>query len=261
MELYKKDKKKLGKLKITRNEIHVEVRDHDKLMVKHLLNTFRKGMLVKEIREHTYLDFYDSIGGKRRRDTILEDKMSFVPMAYGFYFYLVNIGHIPSVETFCNFFLNSFCEAVDDGYHFKENYATKTDYVFEKEVLFGKICRAYNSFIREFLLLETFYELQKKDPYKDMEIFYDVDEDVNGGADIIVKTNNKTFALLITQKSVSANKYNAMKRDHRHSYNYDDCVYVKLGEDETEEIGDTKIFTKKTAKKILDEIKEKAQPR
>ena len=250
--------KQLGILHITREEIHVEVRDHDKLMVKHLLNTFRKGALVKEIREHAYLDFYNQIGGKRRRDKMLEDKMSFVPMAYGFYFYLVNVGHIPSIETFCNFFLNSFCEEVDCGYRFKENYSNKPEYVFEKEALFGKICRAYNSFIREFLLLTTLYELQNKESYKDMEIFYDADEDINGGADIVIKANGKTYALLITQNSNHANYYNAKKRDYRHAYNYDECVYVKLSEDETEDIGDCKIFTKKTAKNILDQIKEKS---
>ena len=41
---------------------------------------------------------------------------------------------------------------------------------------------------------------------------------------------------------------------HRHNYNYDQYIYVKLNEDETEDCGDIKIFTENVAKNILTQI-------
>lgn len=247
-------KKRIGELRITRNEIYVEVRCHDKIMVKKSENKFRKGSLIREIRENVYKDYYEEIGGFRRRDKILEDKMSFIPMAYTFYFYVTTMEHIPSVETFCNFFLNSFCEKTQNGYCFKEQYSSNTEYVFKKENLFAKICRAYNSYLREFLLLETLYELQKKDRYKNLEIIYDVDEDILNGVDILIKNGDKTTGLLITQKSKNADNYNTKKRNHRHKYEYDNYIYLRFNEAETEPVGDTELFTRRTAKDVLEQV-------
>ena len=120
--------------------------------------------------------------------------------------------------------------------------------------MFAKICRAYNSYLREFVLLSTLYELQKKDRYKDLEIFYDVDEDILNGTDIVIKNGNTITGLLITQKSKNSDYYNAKKRDHRHQYEYDHYIYLKLNETETEVVGDAELFTKKTAKDVLEQV-------
>lgn len=246
---------KNSRLKITNHNISVDVEKDGVRFLKVIPNQFNMNILLNQIKDIKYKSFYKNVGGKWRRNNILEDKMSFIPMSYGFYFYLVNTNYIPSLDIFCNFFINSFCEKKNEFYCFKENYSTNSQYEFKYEDLAAKICRAYGSYLREITLLCRLFELQKKyNEYASYEIFYDIQEDIIGGSDIIIKTEIGTYGILITQKSKNSDFYNAKKRNHRHNYNYDQYIYVKLNEDETEDCGDIKIFTENVAKNILTQI-------
>lgn len=248
-------------LRIEKDTIRVDVEEKGVRYLKIINNNFSTGELLKSIQKNQYMPFYNSLGGKRRRNNILEDKISFVPMAYGFYFYVVNVGQIPTIKTFCNFFINSFCEKLNEtSYHFKENYSNNSEIYFEYQDLAAKICRAYGSYLRELTLLCRLFELQQLDSkYKDFDIFYDIKEDVSGGSDIIIKANQKIYGLLITQKSNNADFYNKKKRAYRHHYNYDKYIYVKLYDDETTTYGDVEIFSETVARNILDKISEECQ--
>lgn len=244
-----------SQLRINKNLIVVDVEENGKRYSKKIPNTFCIKELLSDINKKKYIDYYHEIGGKRRRDTIIEDKIMFVPMAYAFYFYTVNVGQIPSIQTFCNFFLNSFCEKNGNQYQFKKGYSTNDKYLFQKEYLFAKICRAYGSYLREITLLHQLFQLQDtSETYKNFDIFYDVQEDICGGSDIIIHGNGKTIGLLITQKSENADIYNKKKRNYRHQYNYDEYIYVKLNEDPTDEYGDALIFQPIVAEEILQKI-------
>lgn len=251
--MYKRDIIKKSILKIEIDKISVDVEENGKRYNKLIQNNFQLNELLNEIKKNHYMTFYYKLGGKRRRNQILEDKITFIPMAYAFYFYLVNVGHIPNIEIFCDFFINSFCKKNGNKYSFKENYSNDSTFQFEFEDLAAKICRAYGSYLREITLLCRFFELQKQnEQYKDFEIFYDVQEDICGGADIIIKYKNNITGILITQKSNNADFYNKKKKDHRHKYEYNNYIYAKMNEEKTENYGDVKIFTEDVAVKILE---------
>ena len=246
-----------SKLKINKEKIMVDVSENGSRYTRVMKNEFNIDKIMNEIEKISYMNYYHNLGGKWRRNEILEDKISFVPMAYAFYFYTVNKKCIPTIDNFCNFFLNSFCIKENGKYHFKTQYSNKPNFSFERQDLEAKICRAYGSYLREISLLHRFFDLQEKNKeFSNMKICYDVSEDVCGGSDIIIKNNKKTYGLLITQKSKNADKYNLMKRDHRHNYSYNDYIYVKLGEEKTEECGDVLLFTEEVAEKILRKIVE-----
>lgn len=244
-----------SKLKITNSKIEVDVIENNVRYTKVINNSFQLTQLLQNLNKNYYMTFYKKIGGKKRRDSKLEDHLSFVPIAYGFYFYLVNKQEIPNIQTFCDFFINSFCEKKGNKYHFKPNYSNNKNYYFDRQNLDAKIARAYGSYLREITLLQRLFELQEKNKkYADFDIFYDIQEDILGGADIVIKTKTKTVGLLITQNNKNADYYNNLKQKYRHKYQYDEYIYVKVFENETEKHGDVLIFTENVAKNILDKI-------
>jgi len=241
-------------LSIHKDYMEVEVKNGGKIEIIKSINDLTVDEILDDIREHNYWNYYKSKGGRDSRDVILEDKMSFMPFAYAYYFLLTNVHHVPTVDELCEFYIQTFCIKQKSGlYSFKENFVFlgKKDHQFERKDLEAKICRAYNSFVRETVLLSMFFDLQKEKKYQNLEIYYDFKEDING-SDIVIKNNEKRIGLLITQASKNSDNYNSKKRDHRHKYEYDEYLYVKMGEDETFNCGSSKLFRRKVARNLLD---------
>lgn len=245
-------------LSIHKDFTEVEVKNGLKKEIWKEKNDLTLEKLLEDIKYNEYWKFYQSKGGQNSRDVILEDKMAFMPFAYAYYFLLTTMHCVPTIDELCDFYIDTFCIEEEEGlYSFKEKFVFWGDneHQFKKKDLEAKICRAYNSYIRETALLNMFFDLQKERRYQDLEIFYDFYEDLNG-TDIVIRNKDKVIGLLITQASKNSDEYNEKKRDHRHKYNYSKYIYVKLGEEPTFKCGDSKLFTRNVARNILDECLE-----
>lgn len=207
-----------------------------------------------EMKAVDYNNFYRNIGGRNAKNYLFEH-IHAPEIAYTYYFLFTRDMKIPSVEYLCNIYLSKYFDCSNNKYKLKDCYADIEDchVYFNRYDIFGRICRAYNSFNRE---VELLYNLFK---YEDFESCYDLRTDVFDGIDISINYNNKLYGIFVYQDSINANKYRSIKSTTRHKFSNLNAVLLPAiflsHDDKVSNIvdyGDIGVFSKST----VDDVRE-----
>jgi len=203
-----------------------------------------------------YNKFYRSIGGRDAKNSIFEN-IHAPEIAYVYYFLFTKNMKIPSVEYLCEIYLCKYFDCVDGKYKLKDCYLNidNCKVLFSRNDIFGRICRAYNSFNRE---VELLYNLFK---YDEFEVCYDLRTDIFDGIDISIKYNNKLYGVFVYQDSINANKYRNIKSTVRHKFENLNAVLLPAiftdrygGIPNIDNYGDIGVFSKSTVNDIKETI-------
>lgn len=193
-------------IRITKNKIYRPEKYGNKVKMAEVDNPINIVDIHKEMGKIEFRKFYNKIGGRNAKDIIFE-KTKIPPIAYTYYFLFTRHFKIPDIEFLCKVYLKRYFTYTDGRYILNGRSNS-----FKKSCIYGRICRAYNSFNRE---VELLYDLFK---YDDMNFYYDLKKDVYDGIDININYNSKDYGILIYQNSWRAEFYRKIKSNTRHKF-------------------------------------------
>ena len=204
--------------------------------------------IVEQLSNIDFQAAYDALGGKGNRNENLENA-KLPPFAYAYYHTFCKKGQVPLPLEVVNTYIRYFCVNRGQGmYSIRPDFA-ENEIVFSRQELSGRICRAYNSFNRELVLLAQLSSLATQ-----YEVKYDFHTDYYNGIDIIAQNENAIAGIAVFQKSPNAYKYRQLKEKYRHDYGDIKLFSAVSSPDTTNRCGDIDIFSYKHVYEIHNKI-------
>lgn len=223
------------KIRITKNQIVYSFKGRDITKNVH----FNIEDIYRQIQDIKFQAVYDAAGGQGNRNENLENA-KIPPMAYAYYCTLCVKCRVPLPIEVINTYIRYFCVNKNNGFYSIKPEFSENEIVFTRNELAGRICRAYNSFNREFVLLVQLSNLS--DEY---EIYYDFHTDYYDGIDIVIQKDDAKAGIAVFQKSINAYRYRKIKEAYRHKYG-DIKLFSAISDNEnTTKCGDVDLFTYK----------------
>ena len=137
-------------------------------------------------------------------------------LVYSFYHFIVQFGHIPTLEQVTDHYLNINCEKVEKGiYRFKKCFKVKGNPIFSSKAIKGRMYRSIFSYIRELHLL---FSLMK---YEEFKVSYIFQADLDG-LDIAVEYNGQTVFIRSYVDTRRSLNWKNGKKNKRHKSAYDE---------------------------------------
>ncbi len=241
---------KYSHLKISKDFLEYETKDS---IVK-IKNTFTVKNFRSQIKNLEYDKFYNAIGGKNARNDNLEN-FKLPAIVHSYYQLLITQKRIPTVELLCHSYKKKYCKTNKNGLlQLKDEFVEDKNIEFKEEELFGRICRAYNSFHREVDFL-----LQLIEKYGDkFDFYYSFADDFYKGVDIVcLSKDKKRFDIATYFSSKRSKSYKKTKNTNRHEYkNINiDVIAVFDGKDKNVvRVGDAKLYNEKAVEYVYQEL-------
>jgi len=200
-------------IKITKDKIYYPEITDGNIKIYNKPNIAILDNIHKKLDSIEFNKFYRSIGGRNAKNRIFES-IHAPEIAYVYYFLFTQNMNVPSIECLCRVYLNKYFDCIGSKYKLKDCYFSidKCKILFNQNDIFGRICRAYNSFNREIELLYNLFQ------YDEFEVFYDLRTDVFDGIDISILYKDTLYGIFVYQDSVNANRYRNLKSTTRHKF-------------------------------------------
>lgn len=178
-------------------------------------NTLTLEKIRTQLKGMGFNSIYESFGGKNATNETLENA-KIPPFVPTFYSKVIVNEILPTPQEIINEYLSRYCEEVQNSkinlklYRMKSQYRENGYYFyFTYEQLAGRICRAYNSYVRE---LDLELRLSQR---KDLKSIYSFKWDYEEGVDILVIHNNSLKGIACSQDSERGKYYYEKKHTTR----------------------------------------------
>lgn len=218
-------------------------------------NTLTLEKIRVQLKKINFENFYRSIGGEKAKNKLLENRTIpfFAPI---FYLEFIKNEKFATPQEIINIYLSLYCEEAPNSKPNLKLYRIKPQHMkngstfsFTYEQLAGRICRAYNSYIREVDL--NIRLLQRKD----IKVIYSSKWDIEEGVDILVIYNNCLKGIACCQDSKRSDEYFKEKHETRRTDKI--SIYkFPISRKNCIVIGDTWLYSDKAIENLIEEMKE-----
>lgn len=218
-------------------------------------NNLTSEKIRAQLKEIEFEKFYQSVGGEKAKNKLLEKKSIplFAPI---FYSELIKNEKLATPQEIIEIFSTRYCKKSPNSKPNLKLYRIKPQYMkdgwtfsFTYEQLAGRICRAYNSYVRE-IELDTRL-LQRKD----IKVIYSSKWDIEEGVDILVKYNNCLRGIACCQDNERSDEY----FEDKHTVRRIDKIPVykfPISRKNCIVIGDTWLYSDKIVENLIKKMKE-----
>lgn len=212
----------------------------------------------KQLKEIKFEVFYQCAGGMNNKDWELENAR-LIPFSLLFYYLFITQEKIPTPQLMVCEYVYRFCtqkKGKGNFYMLKNEYknAGYSGCFFTVEGLAGRICRAYNSFIREVELLFRFFQ------EKDYSGLYSFKDDFGeNGIDLKIKYNEQIFGIRCSQNNKRSQGFNRRKTTTRRTQPFDEdrVIYMNIERNNHDNCGEIWIFSEQQYQEAKTKIREK----
>jgi hypothetical protein len=206
-----------------------------------------------QIEEIEFEKYYQSLGSKEETTNEKLEKKSiplFVPI---FYSELIKNEILTTPQEMNDIYFTRYCEKSPNSKPNLDLYRIKPQHMkdgwffsFAPEHLAGRMCRAFNSYVRE---VELFARLSQR---KDIEVIYSSKWDTKKSVDILVKYNNCLVGIACCQDSERSDEYYIRK----HSNDEIPIYKFAISKKNSIVVGDTWLYSDEAVENLIKTIKE-----